>query len=76
MCRSAASYSRSNLSEEGVTSRSQANPVLEQLLAHANSQEVHRELGCTAQAARDPGLVGKAIGLATSAALPVVALSL
>lgn len=37
---------------ETITCLSQANPLLDQLLAHANAQEVHRELGCTPQAAR------------------------
>lgn len=38
---------------ETITCLGQANPLLDQLLAHANAQEVHRELGCTPQAARD-----------------------
>jgi hypothetical protein len=38
---------------ETITSLGQANPLLDQLLAHANAQEVHRELGCTPQAARE-----------------------
>lgn len=38
---------------ENITHLSSANPLLDQLLAHANAHEIHRELGCTPQAARD-----------------------
>jgi hypothetical protein len=38
---------------ESIRCLSQANPLLDQLLAHANAQEIHREIGCTPQAARD-----------------------
>lgn len=41
---------------DGITCLSQANPLLDQLLAHANAQEIHREIGCTPQAARDLAL--------------------
>jgi hypothetical protein len=36
---------------ESIGHLSQANPLLDQLLAHANAQEIHREIGCTPQAA-------------------------
>lgn len=38
---------------ETITNLSQANALLDQLLVHANAYEIHRELGCTPQAARD-----------------------
>ncbi len=41
---------------ETIADLSQANPLLDQLLAHANARELHRELGCTPQAARDLAL--------------------
>lgn len=41
---------------ENLTQLSSANSLLDELLAHANTNEVHRELGCTPQVARDLAL--------------------
>jgi hypothetical protein len=38
---------------ESIRCLSQANPLLDQLLVHANAKEIHREIGCAPQAARD-----------------------
>ncbi len=38
---------------ESIHCLGQANPLLDQLLLHANAKEIHREIGCTPQAARD-----------------------
>jgi hypothetical protein len=41
---------------EDITELSAANSLLQQLLAHANAHELHRELGCTPQVARNLAL--------------------
>jgi hypothetical protein len=38
---------------DNITQLSSANGLLDELVAHANAHEIHRELGCTPQAARD-----------------------
>jgi hypothetical protein len=47
-----------------------ANQLLQQLLPHANANEIHRELGITPQAAREQALAGKRSVLRSVPACP------
>jgi hypothetical protein len=58
------------LAAENSVALSGANDWLDQLLPHANQHELHRELGITPQAARDPALAEKRSELRPRPACP------